>query len=359
MSHPYFRIAGATALVYASVTLAQAGGGRPAPAAPAPAPAQNPATPPQNPAAPPQNPATPPQNPATPPQNPATPPQNPTPPSQNPATPPQNPATPPQTPAAPPQNPATPPQNPATLPQNPATLPQNPAVPAPNPGIPVQPPTGPGQPATPVQPGAPSRPNQPVASGTPAGRLSPQAQSMLTGLNGVNVQAANVRTAAGIEANLTGGQINALIQAVGANPQTQQNATALTQQLRQRRLIGQDQQVVGYDNGRVLVATNAQVTAATRANRAAPAFTPQMNTLVTNLAGVNVQALKVQGVTNANTLFNEGQVTAIYDAISASPQARTVADRITMNLLADGLIRGNQRVIGIQDGRAIVTAPNQ
>jgi hypothetical protein len=362
MTHQYMRFAGATALVCASIALAQTGGGGPTPAPPAPAPAQNPATPAPNPATPAQNPATPAPNPAIPAQNPAipapkppTPPQNPAVPSQNPAIPSQNPAIPAQNPAIPSQNPAIPTQNPAVPPQNPAIPPSNPAIPSQSPGTP-QKPAAPGQPGSAVQPSSPNRPTQPVAAGSPAAPLSPQAQLMLTGLGGVNLQTAVVRTTTGVGADLTGGQINALIQAVGGNPQIQQKAAGLTRQLRQQRTIGDDQQVVGYDNGRVLVVTNAQVAAAGRANGATTALTPQMNALVTNLAGINAQTFTVQGVTSANTLFNQDQVSALFDAIRNNPQARPVADRLTLNLFADGLIRGNQRVIGVQDGRAIVTA---
>jgi hypothetical protein len=174
---------------------------------------------------------------------------------------------------------------------------------------------------------------------------------MLSGLTTVNPQNANVRNIAGVETNLTPGQINALIQAVGSNPQIQRNAAMLTQQLRQRRMIGANQQVVGLANGNALVASNAQIAGAV--------FTPQMTSMVTGLANANAQTLNVRGVTNADLLLNRNQVSALFETINNNPQARQIADRLTMNMLAEGRIRADQRVIGLQNGQLIVTAPSR
>ena len=137
---------------------------------------------------------------------------------------------------------------------------------------------------------------------------------MLSGLTTVNPQNANVRNVAGVETNLTPGQINALIQAVGSNAQIQRNAAVLTEQLRQRRMIGPNQQVVGLANGNAPVASNAQI--------AGSVTTPQMTSMLTSLANANAQTLKVQGVRNADLLLNRNQVSALLDTINSNPQVR-------------------------------------
>ena len=316
-----------------------------------------------NPAIPAQNPATPAPNPATPPQNPATPARNPATPSPNPATRPQNPATPAQNPATPIQNPATPPQNPATPAQNPAIPPRNPATPSPSPIAPAQS----VPPNQQIQPGV-TTPNTITPNGTPivsttAGvQLSPQTRPFYTGLAGLNLANPNVQGVANLIGTMNAAQATTLIQTVNANPQVRQTASILTQQLRQLHRITQDQQVVGVHNGRVYVATNAQVANATAGVRNGQVTALQPSTMIGGLVTANgtAQTMNIAGVTTATSnLLNPNQLAAVYQSLNTNVQARQAADRLTLRLLADGRIRGNQQVIGFQNGRAIVTAPDQ
>ena len=279
------------------------------------------------------------------------------------ATPPQ-PATPAQNPATPPQNPATPAANPASPPQNPATPPQNPATPSPTP-------IAPGQPAMPNSQPQPARPHLGLPAKTPAraGRQHRRPQSaqstVPTALYGVGWNQSGKpklpkRRQLDREHECTQG--TALIQAVTGNPLVRQTAAALTQRLRQQNRITPDQQVVGVNNGQVYIATNAQVANATAGVRNTQLQPLQPATMVAGLATANnnVQTMNVQGVTTAtNSLLNQNQLAAVYQSLNNNIQARQAADALTNRLLADGRIRGVQRVIGFQDGRAIVTPPDQ
>ncbi len=178
---------------------------------------------------------------------------------------------------------------------------------------------------------------------------------MMSGLGSANSQNATNPRIANVAGNLSEGQAIALIQTVGNNPVMQQRANALTGHLRQQRQIGPNQQVVGFDGGRIFVASNADVAAANRSIGVGRSPGSQPETLVNGLARANVRTLSIQGLTNVNGLLNETQANALYQALNNNAQARQAADALTMDLLIDGRIRADQRVVGLYDGRIVVT----
>ena len=193
-------------------------------------------------------------------------------------------------------------------------------------------------------------------SGTTYVRLNPQAQNILNGLNGLNPQNFNFQTAANLSGALDNIQMTALIAALNNNPQFMEVANALTQLLRQQGRIGQDQQVVGFANGQVFVATNAQVAAALATGQDLNA---RVATLINGLASANLPTLNNAVIVNVNSVLGPAQVTQLIQNLESNQQARQVADTLTQQMRAAGRLRPTQRVIGFENGQVIVTTVSQ
>src|SRR5207253_7707096 len=117
-----------------------------------------------------------------------------------------------------------------------------------------------------------------AAANTP---LPQQAQNLLNGLSGLNLQNFNVSRQQVVNANTLGlnqQQIQDLIQALNNNPQALQMAQRLTDMLRATGRLQPNQQVVGFADGRIVVATRV----------------PPLPDLVTGLANLNLQNFNPQ-----------------------------------------------------------------
>src|SRR5205823_858235 len=140
-------------------------------------------------------------------------------------------------------------------------------------------------------------------------------------------------------------QIQDLLQALNNNPQALQNAQRLTEQLRASGRIRADQQVVGFMDGKIFVAT---ATAA-----AAVQLPQQAQNLFNGLTGLNLQNFNVarQQVVNATDLLNQNQIQDLINALNSNPQALQMAQRLTDMLRATGKLQPNQQVVGFADGK--------
>src|SRR5262245_20451753 len=201
----------------------------------------------------------------------------------------QNRPTPPPPQPPPPNQPKTPPAPPKTPP--PADTPQktNPAVPG-NQNKDKGTPPNPATPATPSDKASdkalqtPSRTGE-TPSRQPSGPLPQKAQTMLTDLGTLNLQ--NFSTTTPTIANATDvlnqNQIQDLLAALNNNPQARLNAQRLTEQLRASGRIRADQQVVGFLDGRLFVATVNATTAA------AVQLAQQAQNMLKGLTGMNIR----------------------------------------------------------------------
>jgi len=251
--------------------------------------------------------------------------------------------------------PGQPPQPPPKTPP-PAQTPQktNPAVPGnQNKGTPPNPAT----PATPSPNASDKALQTPPRTGqTPPrqtnAQLPQKAQTMLTDLGNLNLQSFATTTPAIANATdvLNQSQTQDLLQALNSNPQAQQIAQRLTEQLRASGRIRPDQQVVGFTNGQLFVAPVSG-----NATAAAP-LTPQAQNMLNGLTGLNLQNLNVarEQVVNATDVLNQNQVNDLFNALNANPQARQMAQRLSDMLRAQGKLQQNQQVVGFADGKIFI-----
>jgi hypothetical protein len=193
-----------------------------------------------------------------------------------------------------------------------------------------------------------------VAANATAAALPQQAQNMLNGLTGLNLQNFNVERQQVVNATdqLNQNQINDLAQALNSNPQAQQMARRLTDMLRATGRLQPNQQVVGFADGRLFV---ANVTATAAANVQLP---QQAQNMFNGLTGLNLQNFNVerQQVINATDQLNQNQINDLMQAIQSNPQAQQMAQRLTDMLRATGRLQPNQQVVGFADGRIFVGA---
>ncbi len=194
---------------------------------------------------------------------------------------------------------------------------------------------------------------------------------MFNGLANLNLQTVNLQNLNVATSNLNNGQVTSLVQALNSNPQAQQNATQLTQQLQQQGKIGPNQQVIGVNGNQVFVADRSLVsrlgmgqTGGTAGGTANPSagnavnlanLPPQASAMLNGLNTVNFQNLNVRSVANVTDVVNRGQVSAMLKALNSNPQLQQIAQQLTSRLRADGRIGANQRVIGFMDGQVIIT----
>lgn len=176
-------------------------------------------------------------------------------------------------------------------------------------------------------------------------QLPQQAQNMFNGLTGLNLQNFNVNRQQVVNATdmLNPNQIQDLMRALATNPQAQQMAQRLTDLLRAQGKLQPTQQVVGFADGRIFVATRV----------------PPIPDLVSGLANLNLQNFNSQGVLTASDLLNETQVRELLTALNNNPQARQIALQVTDRLLSNNTIKPDQLVVGFMDGRALVALTAQ
>jgi len=257
---------------------------------------------------------------------------------------------------------APPPQPPPAQPKTPppADTPQktNPAVPGnQNKGTPPNPatPANPSDKASDKALQTPSRTGQ-TPSRQPSGPLPQKAQTMLTDLGTLNLQnfSTTTPTIANATEVLNQNQIQDLLAALNNNPQAMQNAQRLTEQLRASGRIRADQQVVGFMDGRLFVAT---ATAAATANVQLP---QQAQNMLNGLTGLNLQNVNVerQQVVNATDQLNQNQINDLMQVLNGNPQAQQMAQRLTDMLRATGRLQPNQQVVGFADGKLFVATAN-
>jgi len=241
------------------------------------------------------------------------------------------------------EQPGRPPQPPPKTPP-PAETPQktNPAVP------------GNQNKGTPPNPATPSPNASEKALQTPSRtnvQLPQKAQTMLTDLGTLNLQTFNATNPTIVNATevVNQNQIQDLLQALRSNPQAQQNAQRLTEQLRASGRIGPDQQIVGFINGQLFVAHGTGAVTAVQ-------LAPQAQNMLNGLNGLNLQNFNVnrQQVVNATDVLNQNQLQDLINSLNANPQARQMAQRLTDLLRAQGKLQPNQQVVGFADGKIFI-----
>jgi len=238
--------------------------------------------------------------------------------------------------------------------------------------------SGAGNGTTPNSPAGPGVGNAGAGStGTRArtaatsGADAQSAQAMVSGLSNLNVQTANVRSIDNVTGNISNNQLAAMYQALNSNPIARRNAQSLTTQLQRQGRIGATQEVIGYQNGTVIVASGSQAFAAPPNGFTAPAAnagtpgnttgttmnsaaTTQTTSLVNTLATANMQTFNAQSIANANSVVNSGQLAGLAKAVAGNPQAKQNADRLTQMLRSQGKIGADQQVVGLQNGQVLV-----
>jgi len=192
-------------------------------------------------------------------------------------------------------------------------------------------------------------------------------------------------------------QIQAFQQSLHANPKAMNTASSLNDMLRQRNLLPQDQQVVGFfggkfftmnanasrsnssTNGTTTNGTTSSGTTASGNNAANPQTGTTSTTNATNVAGSNANAsmpttnammeglvnvnvtnitnIQAQNVINVNGSMSAGQIRSLAKLLNSNPQARRNADLLTQQLRQKGLLAQNQSVMGFQNGR-VFTGPS-
>jgi hypothetical protein len=187
-----------------------------------------------------------------------------------------------------------------------------------------------------------------VAHGTgavTAVQLAPQAQNMLNGMTGLNLQNFNVSRQQVVNATdvLNQNQVQDLINTLNSNPQARQMAQRLTDMLRATGKLQPNQQVVGFADGKIFVAAKV----------------PPIPDLVSGLATLNLQSFNPQTIVIVTDLLNPTQVTELIVAMNNNPQARQIALQLTEQLLAKNTINPDQFVVGFMDGKVMVALTAQ
>jgi hypothetical protein len=184
-----------------------------------------------------------------------------------------------------------------------------------------------------------------VAAATNAAQLPQQAQNLLNGLTGLNLQNFNVSNHHIANANdlLNSTQVQDLIRTLNSNPQAMQMVQRLSDMLRATGRLQPFQQVVGFADGRIVVANRV----------------PPVQDLVNGLANLNLQTFNPQGILTATDFLTTNQINDLLASLNMSPQARLRALQLTERLLADNRINPDQLVVGFLDGRVLVALTAQ
>src|SRR4029077_9427699 len=102
--------------------------------------------------------------------------------------------------------------------------------------------------------------------------------------------------------------------------------------------INPDQLVVGFMDGRVLVALTAQ----------------QFQVLVNGLINADLQNVNQLNVINITEVIRQNQVQTLLQTVNADQQAQRNAVQLTQTLQSSGRIRRDQRVVGFLNGNVVI-----
>jgi len=78
------------------------------------------------------------------------------------------------------------------------------------------------------------------------------------------------------------------------------------------------------------------------------------DTLLNNLASLNMQNVNVQNISDLNTVMNQSQTAGFLKSLDGNDQARQNSQELTRRLRAEGRIGPQQRVVAFQDGRVFI-----
>jgi len=280
-----------------------------------------------------------------------------------------------------------PPSKPSYNPGN--TPPYNPGnTPPYNPG--TNPPYNPGQ-----NPPYNTNPNQ---GGNAAGAQLNQGQLLSGLINSGNINVQNLK-ASDLTDALTAGSIpertlQQLIHLLDANPQAQQAAQRLTQQLQAAKLLPEGAHVIGFANGKVYTLTGDEfkriqgMAGAVGGTGITPPGTGigsgtgvgsgtgtgtgtgttvniTQNQLITSITNINVNTFNVNNISarnvinlNTSNLFTPDQIQAIVQALNSNPQALQNAQQLSQLLLAKRLIQPGMMPVGFLNGNLYVVSQN-
>jgi hypothetical protein len=238
---------------------------------------------------------------------------------------------------------------------------------------PAQPHPGEGRPSDPAIPGNPqardSVQETPSRTGTTPSRTplpaNVTATSMVNGLTQVNIGTININNIQNnniinVNGAMSNVQVHSLISSVQNNTQAATIAQQLTTRLIEARLLTRAQQVVGFQDGMIFV--TGRGTAGAGANvgvgtGAGVNIAVSRDALLNGLVRVNLQNLNLQAsnVVNVNTNLNVTQVQEVIDALNVNAEAKANSDKLTAQLMTNGMVQQGQQVVGVIGERIFVT----